>query len=68
VTTYRRQFVLFQLQGKVLVMKKKFSFLFLRRRKFADEGLFLQSMLLSKALQMQQDLEDKKNEIIIEVL
>jgi predicted RNase H-like nuclease (RuvC/YqgF family) len=29
---------------------------------------FIQSMLLSKALQMQQDLEDKKNEIIIEGL
>jgi hypothetical protein len=29
---------------------------------------FVQSMLLSKALQMQQDLEDKKNEIIIESL
>jgi predicted RNase H-like nuclease (RuvC/YqgF family) len=28
----------------------------------------VQSMLLSKALQMQQDLEDKKNEIIIEGL
>jgi hypothetical protein len=28
----------------------------------------VQSMLLSKALQMQQDLEDKKNEIIIEAL
>jgi hypothetical protein len=27
---------------------------------------YVQSMLLSKALQMQQDLEDKKNEIIIE--
>jgi hypothetical protein len=40
----------------------------LRRRKFADEDLSLQSMLLSKALQMQQDLEDKKNEIIIEGL
>jgi hypothetical protein len=40
----------------------------LRRSKFADEGLFIQSMLLSKALQMQQDLEDKKNEIIIEGL
>ena len=43
-------------------------FLFLRWSKFADKGLFLQSMLLSKALQMQQDLEDKKNEIIIEGL
>jgi hypothetical protein len=29
---------------------------------------FVQSMLLSKALQMQQDLEDKKNEIIFEGL
>ena len=29
---------------------------------------FVQSMLLSKALQMQQDLEDKKNKIIIEGL
>jgi hypothetical protein len=49
-------------------MKRNFSFLFLRRSKFADEDLSLQSMLLSKALQMQQDLEDKKNEIIIEGL
>jgi septal ring factor EnvC (AmiA/AmiB activator) len=40
----------------------------LRRSKFADEGLFVQSMLLSKALQMQQDLKDKKNKIIIEGL
>jgi hypothetical protein len=40
----------------------------LRRSKFADEGLFVQSMLLSKALQMQQDLKDKKNGIIIEGL
>ena len=29
---------------------------------------FVQSMLLSKALQMQQDIKDKKNEIIIEGL
>jgi 7-keto-8-aminopelargonate synthetase-like enzyme len=46
----------------------KQNFTFLRRSKFADEGLFVQSMLLRKALQMQQDLEDKKNEIIIEGL
>jgi hypothetical protein len=50
------------------VMKQNFIFLFLRRSKFFDEGLFVQSMLLSKALQMQQDLEDKKNGIIIEGL
>jgi hypothetical protein len=42
--------------------------LFLRQSKFADESLLVQSMLLSKALQMQQDLEDKKNEIIVEGL
>ena len=48
-------------------MKQNF-FLFCDEAKFSDEGLFLQSMLLSKALRMQQDLEDKKNEIIIEGL
>jgi hypothetical protein len=42
--------------------------LFIFTTKFAEEGLLVQSMLLSKALQMQQDLEDKKNEIIIEGL
>jgi hypothetical protein len=36
--------------------------------KFSDVILFSQSMLLSKALRMQQDLEDKKNEVIIEGL
>jgi hypothetical protein len=34
----------------------------------SDEGYFAQSMLISKALRMQQDLEDKKNEVIIEGL
>jgi hypothetical protein len=34
----------------------------------ADEGYFAQSMLLSKALRMQQDFKDKKNEVIIEGL
>jgi chromosome segregation ATPase len=34
----------------------------------SDEGYFAQSMLLSKALRMQQDLEDKKHEVIIEGL
>ena len=28
--------------------------------------VYVQSMLLSKALKMQQDLEDKKHEVIIE--
>jgi hypothetical protein len=35
---------------------------------FFDEDYFLQSLLLRKTLRMQQDLEDKKNEAIIEGL
>jgi DNA repair exonuclease SbcCD ATPase subunit len=35
---------------------------------YSKVNLFSQSMLLRKALRMQQDLEDKKNEIIIEGL
>jgi chromosome segregation ATPase len=42
--------------------------MFYDEAKISDEGYFAQSMLLSKALRMQQDLEDKKNEIIIEGL
>jgi predicted NAD-dependent protein-ADP-ribosyltransferase YbiA (DUF1768 family) len=38
------------------------------KQKISDEDYFAQNMLLSKALRMQQDLEDKKNEIIIEGL
>jgi uncharacterized protein YPO0396 len=34
----------------------------------SDEDYFAQSMLLSKALRMQQDLEDNKSEVIIEGL
>jgi hypothetical protein len=49
-------------------MKQNFSFYFCDEVNFSDEGLFLQSILLSKVLQMQQDLEDKKNELIIEGL
>jgi hypothetical protein len=36
--------------------------------KFSEVSSFSQSMLMSKALRMQQNLEDKKNEIIIEGL
>jgi hypothetical protein len=35
---------------------------------FSDECYFFQGLLLSKTLRMQQDLEDKKNEAIIEGL
>jgi hypothetical protein len=38
------------------------------KQKISNEGYFGQSMLLSKALRMQQDLEDKKTEIIIKGL
>jgi septal ring factor EnvC (AmiA/AmiB activator) len=43
-------------------------FYFCDEANFSDVGLLLQSMVLSKALRMQQDLEDKRNEIIIEGL
>jgi predicted RNase H-like nuclease (RuvC/YqgF family) len=42
--------------------------MFCDEAKISDESYFAQSMLLSKALRMQQDIEDKKNEIIIEGL
>ena len=35
---------------------------------FLTKVVYVQSMLLSKALKMQQDLEDKKHEVIIENL
>jgi chromosome segregation ATPase len=38
------------------------------KQKNSDEDYFVESMLPSKALRMQQDLKDKKNEIIIEGL
>jgi hypothetical protein len=42
--------------------------LFFDETKISDKDYFVQIMLLSKALRMQQDIEDKKNEIIIEGL
>jgi hypothetical protein len=73
ISSYRRQHIIGSLfysnfKVKILVMKQNFAFLFLRQSRFSDAGLPVQSMLLSKALQMQQDLEDKKNEIIVEGL
>jgi hypothetical protein len=67
---YRRQHIvdsLFYSNFKVKFLSPG-SFYICDEAKFSDEGLFVQSMLLSKALRMQQDLEDKKNEIIIEGL
>ena len=37
-------------------------------KNISDEGYVCESMLLSKALQMQQDFEDKKHEVMIENL
>jgi hypothetical protein len=55
---------LFQFQGKIFPS----AFYCFMMKAISDEGCFVQSMLLSKALRMQQDLEDKKNEVIIEDL
>jgi hypothetical protein len=70
ISGYRRQHIvgsLFYSNFKVKFLLLGF-FYFCDEAKFSNVSLFLQSMLLSKALRMQQDLEDKKNEIIIEGL
>jgi hypothetical protein len=70
ISGYRRQHIvgsLFYSNFKVKFLLLGF-FYFCDEAKFSDVGLFLQSMLLSKALRMQQDFKDKKNEIIIEGL
>jgi hypothetical protein len=69
ISPYRQQHIV----GSLFYSNFKVNF-FLRlfivftTKVFSDEGCFAQSMLLSKALRMQQDLEDKKNEVIIEGL
>jgi hypothetical protein len=73
ISGYRRQHIVGSLfysnfKVKFLFRWSKFFFYFCDEAKFSDEGLLLQSMLLSKALRMQQDLKDKKNEIIIKGL
>jgi hypothetical protein len=69
ISRYRRQHIV----GSLFYSNFKVNFFPLAFHCFtmkviADEGYFAQSMLLSKALRMQQDLEDKKNEVIIEGL
>jgi hypothetical protein len=69
ISGYRRQHIVGSLfysnfKGQFFSL----GFFYFYEAKFPDEGLFLQSMLLSKALRMQQDLKDKKNKIIIEGL
>jgi hypothetical protein len=58
ISSYRRQHIISSLfysnfKVKILVMKQNFTFLFLRQSRFSDEDLPVQSMVLSKALQMQ---------------
>jgi hypothetical protein len=65
ISRYRRQHIV----GSLFYSNFKVKIFFLRLFiVFYDEGCFAQSMLLSKALRMQQDLEDKKHEVIIEGL
>jgi hypothetical protein len=70
ISGYRRQHIvssIFYSNFKVKFFCLDFCYL-CDESKFSDVSLFSQSMLLSKALRMQQDLEDKKNEVIIEGL
>jgi hypothetical protein len=70
ISRYRRQHIvgsLFYSNFKV----NKFSLTFIvfnNENVFLTKVVYVQSMLLSKALKMQQDLEDKKHEVIIENL
>jgi hypothetical protein len=69
ISSYRRQHIIgswFYSNFKVKFFPQLFNLC--DKAKISDEGYFAQSMLLSKALRMQQDFEDKKNEIIIEGL
>jgi hypothetical protein len=69
ISSYRRQHIVGSLFYSNFKVNFFLSFLiFCDKAKISDEGYFAQSMLLSKALRMQQDLEGKKNEIIIEGL
>jgi hypothetical protein len=70
ISGYRRQHIvgsLFYSNFKVKFFCLDFCYL-CDELKFSEVSLFSQSMLLSKALRMQQDLKDKKNEIIIKGL
>jgi hypothetical protein len=70
ISCYRRQHIvgsLFYSNFKVRPLTK-LLLLSLWWIKCSDYNLLLQSMLLSKALKMKQDNEDRKNEIIIEGL
>jgi hypothetical protein len=67
LSRYRRQHIagsLFYANFKV----KFLTFYYFDMRIVFWWSLFYQSLLLSKVLRMQQDLEDKKNKIIIEGL
>jgi adenine-specific DNA methylase len=70
ISRYRRQHIvgsLFYSNFKVKNFSSTF-YCFYQRRCFLTKVVPAQSMLLSKALRMQQNLEDKRHEVIIEGL
>jgi hypothetical protein len=70
LSRYRRQHLvgsLFYSNFKVKIFSLTF-YCFYQRRCFLTKVASAQSMLVSKALKMQQDIEDKKHEVIIEGL
>jgi hypothetical protein len=69
ISRYRRQHIVGSLfYSNFKVNNFSLNLLFQQRRCFLTKVVCAQSMLLSKALKMQQDLEDKKHEVIIESL
>jgi hypothetical protein len=69
ISRYRRQHIVGSLfYSNFKVNNFSLTFIVSTRRCFLTKVVCAQSMLLSKALKMQQDLEDKKHEVIIESL
>jgi hypothetical protein len=69
ISRYRRQHIVGSLfYSNFKVKNFCLTFYFSQQKCFLTKVVHVQSMLLSKALEMQQDLEDKKHEVIIENL
>jgi hypothetical protein len=69
ISRYRRQHIVGSLfYSNFKVNNFSPTSFFNNKNFFLTKVVYVQSMLLSKALKMQQDLEDKKHEVIIENL
>jgi hypothetical protein len=68
ISRYRRQHIVGSLFYSNFMVNNLPLIFYFHKTCFVMKVIHVQSMLLSKALRMQQDLEDKKHEVIIENL